>query len=223
MIYAFINPALLSERPGAAPLPTPLLREAEWIPVTGWGEEELLHLPAAFTSWLVLHHGAVVITPDGQEDPAWSRLTLETQRSAELALNLASQAARHIGDLRQLGTEVALVERHGAPLLVQITHPYHLRQATEEAARELAEWIEESPFSTQLRLGWEGETLCLLPRELDKASAVNYVLSHLDPAAELTVGVGRHEEDGAFLALCDYALIPGEELTEALNRSEDPK
>ena len=45
MIYAFINPALLSERPGgAAPLPTPLLREAEWIPVTGWGEEELLHL-----------------------------------------------------------------------------------------------------------------------------------------------------------------------------------
>lgn len=102
-------------------------------------------------------------------------------------------------------------------------HPYNLRQATEEAARELAEWINESPFSTQLRLSWEGETLFVLPREIDKASAVNYVLSQLDPAADLTVGVGTHEQDGAFLALCDYALLPGEQLNETLNRSEDPE
>ena len=63
--------------------------------MTALDEEELLNVPAAFTSWQVLLHGAALLDPDGAEDPAWRRLTIETLDAAQGALELAAQAAGH--------------------------------------------------------------------------------------------------------------------------------
>lgn len=216
MIFAFVNPAGLytasgPQDPAAAALALAalLISQTELIPVTGLDEEELLDVPAAFTSWQVLRHGAVVLTPEGEEDPAWRRLTRETLTEREGALRLAFQAAQHIGWLGQLGTEAELHERAGLPLLVTVRHPHGLAHALGAAAREWRAWLEEGPFSGQLRLIEDPDGLVLLPREVNPESAVNYVLGQLGDGVDLTLGVSAHAADAAFLALCDYALAPG--------------
>ena len=216
MIVAFINPspALVSPDPtpeseGVASGLSQLLRGADLIPVTGMDEAELLSVPAAFTSWQILQHGAVILTPDGEEDVAWRRLIMETQRFGQQALELAHQAALHITQLGQLGVEVELLERYGRPLLIQIRHPHDLELALDQAGQAMQDWLEGGPFQTDLRALRQGLTLSVLPRGLNPASAVNYVMGMLEERPELIVGVSAQASDADFLALCDYALIPG--------------
>lgn len=225
MIVAFVNPSptLYTPDPTAEQERTAaglsaLLRHAELIPVTGLDESALLSVPAAFTSWQILRHGAVVIGPDGLEDAAWRRLTLETQHLRGDGLRLAHQAATHISQLGQLELDVTLEEHSGLPLLVQISHPYGLELALLQAERELSDWLESGPFQADLRVLRQTDTLTLLPRELTPESAVNYVLGQLPPEVTLTLGVSAQEGDAAFLALCDYAMVPGE--SEWLSRAE---
>jgi hypothetical protein len=217
MIVAFVNPESTlhtpdptAERERTAVGLSTLLQHAELIPVTGMDEADLLSVPAAFTSWQILRHGAVVIAPDGLEDPSWRRLTLETQRLRAEGLRLAHQAAAHISQLGQLELDITLHEHSGLPLLAQLTHPHGLELALLQAEGELHEWLDGGPFQADLRVLRQGETLTLLPRELTPESAVNYVLGHLSPEVTLTMGVSAQEGDAAYLALCDYALIPGE-------------
>ena len=217
MIVAFVNPESTlhtpdptDERERTAVGLSMLLQQAELIPVTGMDEAELLSVPAAFTSWQILRHGAVVIGPDGLEDASWRRLTLETQRLRADGLRLAHQAATHISQLGQLELDITLHEHSSLPLLVSLTHPHGLELALLQAERELREWLDGGPFQADLRVLRQGETLTLLPRELTPESAVNYVLGHLSPEVTLTMGVSAQEGDAAYLALCDYALIPGE-------------
>lgn len=186
-----------------------LLRDAELVPVTGLDETGLLAVPAAFTSWQVLLHGAVILRPDGQEDPAWRRLTLESQQQRAGALSLAAQAATHISQLGQLGLDVSVTERHGLPLLVRLSHPHGLELALEQGARQWQDWLEDGPFRSDLRLVRDGNVVTLLARELVPESAVNYVLSQLEDTPDLIVGLSAQASDAGFLALCDYALVPG--------------
>lgn len=226
MIFAFLNPLdTLTAAPASDGFPADalvtdefdrrrsglsgLLHGATLIPVTGMDEEELLNVPAAFFSWQVLLHGAVVVNPDGEEDPAWRRLTAETLTQRADALTLAFQAAQHIGQLGQLGTEAELIERGGRPLLVRVSHPHDLDYALDAAALTWITWLEEGPFRGDLRLMREGDLLTMLPREINPESAVNYVLSELEEEVELTVGVSASQNDAAFLSLCDFAMIPG--------------
>ncbi|MFB9994636.1 hypothetical protein ACFFLM_21995 [Deinococcus oregonensis] len=226
MIYAFLNPAdTLTAAPTSDGFPadafvtdefdrrmsglSSLLHGATLIPVTSLDEEELLNVPAAFFSWQVLRHGAVVINPDGEEDPAWRRLTAETLTQRADALNLAFQAAQHIEQLGQLGTEAELIERAGRPLLVRLTHPHDLDYALDAAALTWETWLEEGPFRGDLRLMREGDLLTMLPKEINPESAVNYVLAQLEGGVELTLGVSASQNDAAFLSLCDFAMIPG--------------
>ena len=71
MIAAFLNPEGTLLHAGSDELDrvasglSSLLRAAELIPVTALDDEALLNVPAAFTSWQVLLHGAVLLDPDG--------------------------------------------------------------------------------------------------------------------------------------------------------------
>ncbi|BBN93912.1 HAD superfamily hydrolase [Deinococcus grandis] len=213
MIAAFLNPEGTLLHAGSDELDrvasglSSLLRAAELIPVTALDEEALLNVPAAFTSWQVLLHGAVLLDPDGAEDPAWRRLTVETLDAAQGALELAAQAAGHVSALAQLDLDLTRTERHGRLLRVELRHPYGLPRPLDQAERELKDWLAEGPLRDTLRLERTPDALRLLPRDLRPELAVNYLLSQLD--AEFTLGVSALPGDAAFLALCDYAMVPG--------------
>lgn len=224
MIVAFVNPlgTLLPPLEDSAPDFSAglgrLLSQAELVPVTGMDEVELLMVPAPFTSWQILRHGAVVLTPDGEEDPAWRRLSLETQAEHAEALALVQQAAVHIGQLGQLGSEAELITQGAYPLMVRVRHPHQLSLALEQAAQELRGWLDESPFRGQLRVLHQGEDVLVLPRDINPESAVNYVLSRWEDNITLTVGVSAFPADLPFMSQCDLALTPGAPLVELQER-----
>lgn len=225
MLLAFINPESTLHHPEPTELSgrlsaglSQLLRAAELVPVTGMDEEELLSVPTVFTSWQVLLYGAVLIGPDGLELPAWRRLTLETQHLRAEALHLAHQAANHISQLGQLGLEVELLERNGLPLCIRMTHPHGLELALNQGGQMWQEWLDDGPFQADLRLLKSAARFTLLPREITPESAVNYLLNELAEEPDLTIGLSAQEGDSGFLALCDYAMIPG--ASDWLNRIE---
>jgi len=55
-----------------------------------------------------------------------------------------------------------------------------------------------------------GNNLAILPKVINKESAVGYLLArYREQHAELlTFGAGDSKTDAAFMALCDYAIIP---------------
>ncbi|MFC4638277.1 hypothetical protein [Deinococcus hohokamensis] len=226
MIVAFVNPlgTLLPPLEDSAPDFSAglgqLLSQAELVPVTGMDEVEVLMVPAPFTSWQILRHGAVVLTPDGEEDPAWRRLSLETQAEHAEALALVHQAATHIGQLGQLGTEAELITQGAYPLMVRVRHPHQLPLALEQAFQELQAWLDESPFRAGLRAMQQGEDVLVLPRDINPESAVNYVLSRWEEDITLTVGVSVFSSDLAFMSQCDLALTPGAPLADLQERGD---
>ncbi|GHF37041.1 hypothetical protein HNQ07_001245 [Deinococcus metalli] len=215
MIYAFVNPDPLLTTPTdsavTADLATglsTLLAAADLIPVTGRDEEQVIEVPSAFTSWQILLHGAVVITPDGDQDPAWRRLIRQSQAAHADALTLAAQAIEHITMFSHLGLDVEVVSREGYPLLVRAAHPHALGLALDAAATEWKDWIDGGPFAADLRLLRDHGSLVVLPRDISADSAVNYVMGQLEDVT-MTLGVGATDADRAFLSLCDLAVIPG--------------
>lgn len=216
MVIAFVNPVSLfsasqpdtEEMERSAEL-AGLLRGTQFVPVTGLDEAQLLDLPVVFDSWQILLHGAVVIDDQGAEDPAWRRLTLQAQREAEQALTLAGQAAQHIRALHQLDLEVETVMRHGAPLLVRLTQPLGLAGPLAEAADLCRGWVAEGPFSGVLGVLSSPDAVTILPRAVSPEGAVSYVIQQVEEPT-LTIGISREPGDAAFLARCDYALVPGD-------------
>ncbi|THF87269.1 hypothetical protein E7T09_08990 [Deinococcus sp. KSM4-11] len=217
MIAAFINPVpMLTPEPltttglSLAGAVTQLLTDADLIPVTGLDENELLEVSAAFTSWQVLLYGAVVNTPDGLEDPAWRRLTHESQSLHVTALTLAGQAIEHISMFGHLGLTVERVVRGHLLLLIRVSHPYDLQLALDQGERAWADWLASGPLATDLHLVRDGLRMVMMPREINVESAVNYVIGCLGDERPMTVGVGASAADRRFLELCDLVLMPGD-------------
>jgi len=76
----------------------------------------------------------------------------------------------------------------------------------------LDEVIKSHPHVVDGSLYWHlnGNNLALLPKIINKESAVSYLLEgyRRQHPQLLTFGAGDSKTDAAFMALCDYALIP---------------
>ena len=76
----------------------------------------------------------------------------------------------------------------------------------------LDEVIKPHPHVLDGSLYWHinGNNLALLPKIINKESAVSYLLNRYkqEHPNVLTFGAGDSKTDAPFMALCDYALIP---------------
>jgi hydroxymethylpyrimidine pyrophosphatase-like HAD family hydrolase len=200
-----------------------LLQDATLIPVTGRDPEAFarLHLPLSsrFTSWAILDHGASVRRPGGQPDRVWANVMQDELESHAEALLLAYQTAQHINELGYLGLSVRLHRlagssgeaQHGPPLMVVIKHPYGLQGSLDGFAEQWREWNAE--VGLRLRYFANGNNLTLIAPSVSKEAAVEYVMGQLESengSAVLTLGLGDSLADAPFMALCDFALTPGQ-------------
>ncbi|MFC4454633.1 hypothetical protein [Deinococcus sonorensis] len=205
-----------------------LLEGATLIPVTGRDPDAYGRLQLQFDSWAILDHGATVLRPGGRPDQAWSTVMAEVLAEHTGALELAAQAARHISQLGNLDCEVRLHRVSGAeelPLMVVIKHPYALQSSLDSMAAQLREWLQETRI--ELRTFANGNNLTLIAPEVSKEAAVRYVLQDLQEQADaeaetlLTLGLGDSVADVPFMALCDFALTPGQsQLMRAVQEAE---
>jgi HAD superfamily hydrolase (TIGR01484 family) len=160
-------------------------------------------------NWVILNHGGTILNANGQPDPSWSaHMQATMQPWLALFNDLNSQinawAAHHAP-----GLHARLIGDHGQIFYVLVKdrdkqHTISLPRLRDEL---LAAWLEPHP---ELSLHHNGNNLTVMPKSLDKAHAVRFLLEHYRRAHPelLVLGAGDSQSDADFLTLCDYALIP---------------
>lgn len=178
------------------------------VPVTGrdFGSFERVNLP--FAEDIVLNHGAVILTPQRQVDPVWMQGMLTAlPEYYEKLMQLWQMLEQFVHQKPEY--KLRLVEDFGQLWYGVIKH----QQASEASLQQLlVEQILPHPNVQDGSLYWHlnGNNLAVLPKIINKESAVAYLLTRYqrEYASVLSFGAGDSLSDAPFLALCDYAILP---------------
>jgi len=176
------------------------------VPVTGRSLDALGRVDLQF-DYGVAAHGGVVLRQGAQPCEEWqARIAAgaEAERGglASIAGCFSSLAGSQGADVR-----VRILEEAGTPLYVVAKHN---DPAREDELHGLAQEVAGSVPS-----GWtvhvNGNNVAYLPPHLGKRQAVEHLLGELrtqHPGLPV-IGLGDSVTDAPFLALCDFAMIPG--------------
>lgn len=180
------------------------------VPVTARDAAALARVTLPFHEEIVLNHGAVILDSQRRIDTVWQeRLLFELPPYRQKLLQLWDSVEQYCA--AHAGYKPRLVEDFGIVWYGVIKH--HERDDAETWLKVMLEdLLLPNPDIADGSLYWHlnGNNLAVLPRIVNKESAVAYLLHgyrqrHADV---LTFGAGDSKSDAPFLALCDYALIP---------------
>ena len=167
---------------------------------------ERVNLP--FQEEVVLNHGAVILDKQRKVDPVWMDRIMQSlpeyqQKLLDVWADVELYAQRHPG------FKPRLVNDFGITWYGVIKHT----DGTETILKTLLDQlIKPHPHVVDGSLYWHinGNNLALLPKIINKESAVSYLLDiyKQQHPEVLTFGAGDSKTDAPFMALCDYALIP---------------
>ena len=178
------------------------------VPVTARdvGAFERCTLP--FQEEVVLNHGAVILNKQRQLDKGWLDIIMQTlpayhEKLFDLWAEIEHYAQQHPNFKPRLVNDFAITW-------------YGYIKHTDRTEATLKNLLDEiiKPHSSILdgSLYWHlnGNNLAVLPKIINKEDAVRYLLTHYKHKYSdlLTFGAGDSRTDAAFIALCDYALIP---------------
>jgi len=178
-----------------------LTENACFVPVTARGRDALSRVRLRWDH-AVCAHGGVIIDA-GATDPVWQE-------------QIAAAAAAHEPMLRQFyqwlqkdgGDEISarVVEEDGIALFVLAKSRRGDAKALAKVAAAVAadvphDWISHC----------NGNNAAFIPPFLGKRNAVAYLLPKLRAAYPdaPSIGIGDSDTDAGFMALCDFAMMPG--------------
>lgn len=176
------------------------------VPVTGRSLDALGRVDLVF-DYGVAAHGGVVLRQGGAICGQWHG-RISAGAAAERA-GLEGIAARFAAAAGKQGEDVRvrILEEQGVPLYVVAKHN---DLAREEELHALAGEVADA-----VPPGWtrhvNGNNVAYLPPHLGKRQAVEHLLDELralHPRLPV-IGLGDSVTDAPFLALCDFAMIPG--------------
>ncbi|MDP3877923.1 MAG: hydrolase [Methylobacter sp.] len=178
------------------------------VPVTARDVHAFERVNLPFQEEVVLNHGAVILDKQRKVDPVWQDNIMQTlpmyhQKLLEVWADVERYAARNPG------FKPRLVDDFGTLWYGVIKHSDGSEATLKIVLDEL---IRQHPYVLDGSLYWHlnGNNLALLPKIINKESAVRYLLDRYRQQHPeiLTFGAGDSNTDAAFMALCDYALIP---------------
>ena len=177
------------------------------VPVTARDVHAFGRVNLPFQEEVVLNHGAVILDRQRKPDKAWMDRIVQTLPPYHEKL-LDVWAKIQLYAKRQSGFKPRLVNDFGRVWYGVVKHS----DGTEATLKMLLdEIIIAHPHVVDGSLYWHlnGNNLALLPKIINKESAVAYLLEGYKQHSEvLTFGAGDSKTDAPFMALCDYALIP---------------
>ncbi|MGZ4955924.1 hydrolase [Methylobacter sp.] len=178
------------------------------VPVTARDVHAFERVNLPFQEEVVLNHGAVILDKQRIVDKVWmdrimQALPMYHQKLLEVWAEVELYATRHCGFKPRLVNDFDTIW-YGV-----IKHS----DGTEAILKTLLDQvIMPHPHVVDGSLYWHlnGNNLALLPKIINKESAVSYLLEgyRKQHPELLTFGAGDSKTDAPFMALCDYALIP---------------
>ncbi|NOS87832.1 MAG: hydrolase [Methylococcaceae bacterium] len=178
------------------------------VPVTGRDAYAFARVMLTFQEEVVLNHGAVILDKHRHIDAYWMEGMMRALPEYHaLLLDLWTDLVIHCQ--RDRGYKPHLVSDFDTTWYGVIKH----QDGTEQPLQALLDsHIKNHPAIVDGRLYWHlnGNNLAVLPKIINKASAVSYLLERYQRQHPnlVTFGAGDSNSDAPFMALCDYALIP---------------
>ncbi|MGD9888729.1 MAG: HAD family hydrolase [Halothiobacillaceae bacterium] len=160
-------------------------------------------------NWVIINHGGTLLDSSNQPHPDWSAQMRALMQPwlpvlAEFHKQINDYAAQHAP-----GLHARLISDYGQTFYVLVKdrdkqHAISLPRLRSELLHPLL-----APYP-ELTLHHNGNNLTVMPKALDKAHAVRFVIEHYRQSQPelLILGAGDSQSDADFLKLCDYALIP---------------
>lgn len=185
-----------------------LLTNADLIPVTARGTEEISRVHLPFRSWAITTHGAVILRPDGQPDEHWQAHTLpRLSPYAERLIAMqpaitALMAARGVDAWARINYEY-----HDIPVCLVMKH----RDSTKLAQlNTIADEIEHLFSTTGFTIQRNNNNITWLPQVIDKGHAVSWLLTKLREERGLfpVIALGDSLSDYRFMKLCHWFALP---------------
>ena len=173
------------------------------VPVTARSRDALDRVRIDWTR-AVCAHGGLILDGDGGADPRWyARMAAEAEAHSG---TLASLSQRMLDEAGEAALRVRILEEEGVPLYVLAKHPEGDSGALAEAVGRV---VADVPDGWTVHLN--GNNAAFLPPFLGKQHAVAFLLPELRrqyPDAPV-IGIGDSLTDAPFMALCDFAMMPG--------------
>ncbi|MGZ8200906.1 MAG: hydrolase [Methylosarcina sp.] len=183
-------------------------RDFRIVPVTARDAQAFARVDLPFREEVVLNHGAVILDKQGQVDRVWMDGMISAMPEyLEKLRAVWDQVTRYVERLD--GYKLRLVEDFGRIWYGVVKH----RSGSEAPLKALVDDIlREHLYLLDGSLYWHlnGNNLAILPKIINKETAVSYLLERYRQQHPelLTFGAGDSHTDAPFMALCDYALIP---------------
>jgi hydroxymethylpyrimidine pyrophosphatase-like HAD family hydrolase len=178
------------------------------VPVTARDVHAFERVNLPFQEEVILNHGAVILDKQRNIDPVWMDKIMQ------------SLPAYH-EKLLEVWAEVELYAKHNPGFKPRLVNDFGITwygvikhcDGTEATLKTLLDkLVKNHPHVVDGSLYWHlnGNNLAILPKIINKESAVSYLLDGYKQQHPevLTFGAGDSKTDAPFMALCDYALIP---------------
>lgn len=189
------------------------LSETAWlVPVTARSRDALMRARVPFTA-AICAHGGVIIGEDGEPDPEWQAYAVAQSERVQPVLKTLCERAIDEAERQGAALRVRVLTEGDLGLYVLAKH----EDTDEVALHKVIDAIEGA-----VPRGWtihrNGNNAALMPPWLGKQHAVAALLPKLraaHPDAPV-IGIGDSRTDAAYMALCDYAMMPrGSQLAAA--------
>lgn len=190
-----------------------LFASTELIAVTARDSTEIERVKLSFSSWQVLTHGALIITPAGDRLSSWqqhigAQLIPLQEKIATLTQRIEQYGAQHDNGHQDLVFTMH-TDHFGADELtiyLAIKHRKKDHQALVDLAHMLPSLLPD--FGTDFYVHVNANNLAILPHAVHKQHAVQFLLdNHLDTARP-SFGFGDSLADLPFLQLLDWYGMP---------------
>jgi hydroxymethylpyrimidine pyrophosphatase-like HAD family hydrolase len=178
------------------------------IPVTGRDVHAFERVKLPFQEEIVLNHGAVILDNQRNIDQTWMTSILQyLPVYQEKLMHLWLEVEQYAHNIQ--GFKTRLVDDFEITWYGVIKHAAGTETPLKTLLQDI---ISPHPFIQDGSLYWHlnGNNLAVLPKIINKQNAVKYLIDNYKQQHPelLTFGAGDSFSDAAFIAQCDYALIP---------------
>jgi hydroxymethylpyrimidine pyrophosphatase-like HAD family hydrolase len=178
------------------------------IPVTARNFNAFERVKLPFQEEIVLNHGAIILNQNRKIDNTWYEKLKdalpEYQQKLQILWSGIIDYCQHDSNFKCRLIQDFDISLYGVIKCVD-QDELPLEQLLEIV-------IKQHEFITDGSLYWHfnGNNLAVIPKIINKASAVSYLLDKFRQQHPdlLSFGAGDSKTDAEFMALCDYALIP---------------
>lgn len=191
-----------------------LLVSTELIVVTARDCNEIKRVKLPFSSWQVLTHGAIILTPDGKLLNSWQQYTYKQLTPMQDKLNQLSEVfanysksdnsqlvfTPHIDSFNNSAIDKELI------IYLAIKHAQKDHQALIELANKLPTLVRD--FDQHFYVHVNANNLAILPHVIHKRHAVQFLLEHHLDNKRPSFGFGDSLADLPFLQLLDWYGMP---------------